>query len=283
MSLISYFRDSWKRKRARRVFQEYGYRIDQFTLASGESIEFANWLNPLIRPKRVNQQELDFFRKYIPRGSFAIDIGAHIGDTTVPMGIAAGREGLVLGLDPNPQVFKILEVNARLNAEMTHIIPWRLAVAETEKEFYFASSEASLSNGGLIEDLQDNRHGKYKFRDPIRAVNLTRFLLENYEIRLPALSFIKIDTEGLDYFILKTLHPLLDQYHPTMVTEIFEGLSPARREETFYLLKQYGYSLMNIGDFETNIHYSPKPVNRPSEMPRPGLTENILAFLKDRD
>src|SRR5450631_697373 len=107
MSILTYFKNSFARKKARRVFQDYGTRIDRFPLGNGETVEFANWLNPLLKPKVMTQTLIDFFRKYIPEGSFAIDIGANIGDMTVPMAIAAGPEGLVLGFDPNPQVFRV--------------------------------------------------------------------------------------------------------------------------------------------------------------------------------
>ena len=52
---------------------------------------------------------VDFYKKCIKKGDFVIDIGANVGDTTVPMAIAAGAEGLTLGFDPNPYVYKILE------------------------------------------------------------------------------------------------------------------------------------------------------------------------------
>jgi FkbM family methyltransferase len=38
-----------------------------------------------------------------------IDIGTYTGDTTVPMALAVGKGGIVLGLEPNQYVYKILE------------------------------------------------------------------------------------------------------------------------------------------------------------------------------
>ena len=34
-------------------------------------------------------------------------IGAHIGDTTLPIALAAGKKGFVLALEPNPYVFHV--------------------------------------------------------------------------------------------------------------------------------------------------------------------------------
>lgn len=278
MSILSYLKGSFARKKARRVHQQYGIRVDVFALKGGESIEFANWLNPLIAPKVITQSEIDFFRKYIRPGSFCIDVGANIGDKTVPMAIAAGAKGLVLGLDPNPTVFKVLEANSRLNAGKANIVPLQLAATETNKQFFFASSEASMSNGGLIEDLNDTLHGKFKHKDPIQGVNLGDYLQEHYAEWLPKLSFIKLDAEGFDYFILKTLVRLVKEHRPTIAMEVYHRISAQTRTDIFLLLKECGYTILNIGTFEGEIAVKPTPIESVEQMPLPGHTENIVAF-----
>ncbi|HWB93650.1 MAG TPA: FkbM family methyltransferase [Puia sp.] len=278
MSILSYLQGSFARKRARRIYQQYGTRVDLFRLKNGETVEFANWLNPLIQPKEITQSEIDFFRKYMAPGSLGIDIGANIGDKTVPMAIAAGADGLVLGVDPNPTVFKVLEANARLNAGRANIVPLQLAATETRKQFYFASSEASMSNGGLIENPNDPLHGKFKHKDPIQGVNLAEYLEEFYPQWLPKLSFIKLDAEGWDYFILKTLIPIVKKYRPTIAMEVYHRISAQTRSDMFSLLKEFNYTILNIGTFEGEINADPTPIESLEQMPPLGHTENIVAF-----
>ena len=278
MSILSYLKGSFARKKARRVYQQYGTRVDLFKLNGCETVEYANWLNPLIKPKVISQSEIDFFRKYIRAGSFCIDVGANIGDKTVPMAIAAGGEGLVLGVDPNPTVFSVLEENSRLNAGKAKIVPLQLAATETDKQFYFASSEASMSNGGLIESLNDPLHGKFKHKDPIQGVNLEEYLQKHYAQWLPKLSFIKLDAEGFDYFILKTLVPLVKVYHPTIAMEVYHRISAQTRSDIFSLLTGLGYTILNIGDFEGEIASNATPIESVEQMPPLGHTENIVAF-----
>ena len=277
MPIFSYLKQSFARKKARRVFQQYDIRVDKFTLTNGEEIEFANWLNPLVKPKEITLHEMNFFRQYIPEGSLAIDIGANIGDLTVSMAMAAGADGLVLALDPNPHVFRVLEANAALNRGKANIVPLRFAVTEEETQFYFASSDASMGNGGLITDLNDNRHGKYKLKDPIRGVNLGKYLQEHYMNWLPKLSLIKVDVEGLDYYVLRSLEPLLEKYHPVIITEVFHDISVEMREDTFKLLKKYGYKLQDLGDFHTEAPMPARPVNTLEDMPKMGKTSNLIA------
>ncbi len=279
MFIVDYFRQSFARKKARRIFREYEHKVDKFEI-DGQQIEFANWLNPLVKDKKITAKEIHFFKEYIPEGTFAIDIGANIGDLTVPIALAAGKQGLVLGIDPNPRVFKILQANSQLNPGSTHIVPLKMAAVENECTYYFASSEASMSNGGLIEKLDDNSHGKFKLKDPIQGVNIVKYLETHYADWLPKLSFIKIDAEGLDYFILKTLEPLLQKYRPVIIAEIYEQLTEEIRSNIFSLLKKYEYTIFNIGEFETDENFERKLINEKSEMPKYGITENIIAFTK---
>lgn len=278
MSLYTYFKESFARKKARRVFQQYGTRIDTFHFENHHVVQFANWLNPLTRPKKITQYELDFFAHYIPKGTMVIDIGANIGDLTVSMAMAAGGNGLVLGIDPNPHVFAVLKENAKLNSGKSNIKPLQLAAAEKETTFYYASSEASMSNGGLIEDFNDTRHGKYKLKEGIQGVHFGRYLEQHYSEWLPKLSLIKTDTEGWDYFVLKTLEPVIAKYRPTIIAEIFHDIDTATREGIFNLLHQYGYTILNAGQFHTEELVTTREIKNKEDMPKAGLTENIIAI-----
>ena len=51
MNIVRYFKESFRRKKARRVTQEYPAKIDSFDLKDEGTIEFANWDNPLLKLK----------------------------------------------------------------------------------------------------------------------------------------------------------------------------------------------------------------------------------------
>src|SRR5207249_11402124 len=110
--MFKYLRDSFTRKKARRITAKYPARTDVYNLENEGRIEFANWENPLTKSFIITEPMINFFKKFIRQGDMAIDIGANIGDTTVPMAIAAGKEGLTLAFDPNPYVFEILKINS---------------------------------------------------------------------------------------------------------------------------------------------------------------------------
>ena len=248
--MINYFKLWFARRKARRYFNEYPIEINSFDLPIEGKVEFAIWKNPLLRPMEIHQENVSFYKKFIQKGSLVIDIGANIGDTTVPMAIAAGKEGLTLAFDPNPHVFKVLEKNSCLNKDKTNIVPLPFAITESDEYFYYTSSEASFSNGGISRELSDY-HGSFTLKEKVKGINLENYLRTNYTEWLPKLSFIKVDAEGYDKIILKTISNLIEEYKPAIVAECFMKLSNKEKIELYEIIENKGYDLYYFYDFYT--------------------------------
>lgn len=275
--MINYFKKSLARKRARRITQEYPPTISQVNLSQDGPIDFANWSNPLVKPFVLTQPMVDFFKKFIKEGDMAIDIGANIGDTTVPMALAAGHSGITLGFDPNPYVFKILEANAALNKDKTNIVPLQYAISKDEDEFYFISSEASFGNGG-ISPTKESIHGKFVAPEKIKGIDLTQFLQREYASRVDKLSFIKIDTEGYDKEIIKSIRTLIQKYKPTIIAESFGASSDEAKMELYEVIHRDGYQIFYFEDFDINA--KTKELVNKEEMTHWKDTINIYAVSK---
>ncbi len=275
--MINYLVRSFKRKIARRITKEYPPIVNTYQLKNEGTVEFANWDNPLMHQFELTQPNIDFFRKFIKEGDLAIDIGSNIGDTTVPMGLATGKAGVTLGFDPNPVVFKILEKNASLNKDKTNIVPVRCAISSNEESFYFVSSEASFSNGG-ISPTKDSSHGKYVYPEKIKGINLNNFLVENYPDHIDKLSFIKIDTEGYDKEIVKSIGDLIEKCKPVIVAESFGKNSNEAKMELYQVIAQHGYDIFYFEEFDINA--TVKPIATAEEMTVWNDTINIYAIPK---
>lgn len=247
--MFSYLKRKFEKHKIKRTFKEYGHRVDEYDLPEFGKVSFAKWENPLEAEKRISQSQVDFYKTFLKKGDFVIDIGAHIGDTTIPMALAVGKEGTVLGFDPNPYIYKILEKNASLNKELTNIIPLQLAIATHEGDFFYSSSEATHNNGG-IADTQEHRHGKYGLGEKVKGVNLERFLNEDYPEQLKKLALIKIDTEGYDIEIIKSIATLLKKHKPHLLFECFKKLSRTERQSLYDLVADMGYALNYVEDFD---------------------------------
>lgn len=259
-------------------FKEYEFKSVNFSLSEDGNIQYSQWLHPGEFGNTITQERVNFFRTFINKGDFVIDIGANEGDTTVPMSIAAGTEGLTLGLEPNPHVFKILKVNAGLNKNKTNILPLNFAATSEDGEFTFGSGDPSYGNGGIV-GFTNNRRRNTRYKFQVQGRNIQNYLLENYsEIFLRKLSFIKIDTEGYDKEILKTITSLIMTYRPYLVVECFGPLTNREKIQLFDQLNNMNYNLFGIGDFDLN---SKQKITRANVAQR--KTYNILAIPEERN
>jgi FkbM family methyltransferase len=228
-------------RRPRLPFAEWGHELREFHLPADGLVQYAQWRHPRDRILTITQAEVDGLRQFIAPGDFAIDVGAHSGDTTVPMALAAGATGCVLALEPNRHVFQILEVNAGLNSDRTHIIPRCLAATEDDGDFVFTYGDASFCNGGA----PPRRRNPLKRRYPLKVAgrNLLRLLQEEFSEWLPKLRYVKVDAEGFDRRILQSIRPVLEGQRPVVRTEVFCRLSRHERFALFDLLTNCGYRL----------------------------------------
>lgn len=253
--MFNYLKLRKEKKQIKRIFKEYGYHIETFTLSKEGKVDFALWDNPLEQKKDVTQEGVNFYKQFAPKGSLVIDIGSHMGDTTVPMALAAGKEGLTLAFDPNPHVFKVLMQNAGLNRGKTNIIPLNYAISVEDGEFYYNSSEATHNNGGISEHKK-NRHGKYRLIEKVKGINLEKYLQKEHSDFIDKISLIKIDTEGYDLEIIRSIRELILKYRPTIIAECFKKLKQGLRYDLFELFQEIKYDLFQIIDFSTRYEYT---------------------------
>jgi FkbM family methyltransferase len=222
-------------------FAHWGSEVQDFRLADGV-VQFAQWRHPRVSVQTITQREIDGLSRFIRPGDFAIDVGAHTGDTTVPMALAAGASGCVLALEPNPYVFEVLKRNAALNANRTCIVAKCVAATAKDGAFVFHYGDASYCNGGLSRGWFRN---PLRRRYPMAVVgrNLLRILQDQYVAWLPKLAYIKIDAEGHDYAILQSILPVLRQRQPVIRAEVFGRLPATERHALFDLLTTTGYEV----------------------------------------
>jgi FkbM family methyltransferase len=243
--MLGYVTRRIQRHRSKRTFREYGWEVRRFVLEREGAVEYAQWLHPFEKPKTIAQADVDGWRCFLGAGDFAVDVGAHTGDTTVPMALACGPDGLVLALEPNPHVFRVLEANARLNPGMARIAPENFAATAGDGEFVFHYWDASFGNGGYLSRLHNQRHGhRYPLR--VQGRNLERFLRERHAARLPRLRLIKTDAEGYDRDVIASLRGVVKEFRPVVVCEVHRKLDDGERRALHdalaldaYVLRRY--------------------------------------------
>ncbi len=208
----------------------YPSHIHCFQLEAEGRVEFAQWQHPEADSLEITQTGIDALRAVVSPGDFALDIGAHTGERTVPLALAAGPTGLVLALEPDPCLYPVLAENARLNPDKTRIDARQLAVSDTDGQF-------QVSQGWPL----------FRRRPPLQVEgrNLYYMLKTEFPSWLPKLKYVRVDAEGHDLKILESIRPILSERRPTIACEVFGKLVASERLAIYDFLDHLGYNLTN--------------------------------------
>jgi len=222
--------------------KEYAFDVESFTLPSEGQIQYAHWRHPKESRKEFSQGAVNAIRRFLREGDVAIDIGAHVGDSTLPIALAVGPKGLVFALEPNRYVFKILQKNSALNPTRANIVPLMFAATPEDGEFEFEYSDSGFCNGGLHKGINRWTHTHF-FKLPVAGKNLVNYLKANHPDALNKIRYIKIDTEGFDRAVAGSLRELLELNHPFIKSEIYEHLPADQRRGYHQDLRSLGYRI----------------------------------------
>lgn len=164
-------------------------------------------------------------------GDIVFDIGANVGYFTLSLSKLTGENGQVFSFEAIPNTAKILSKNCELN---------------------------NLKNVRLFEHAVSNKNGTSIFLIPEKGENHTMASMvwhkddssvekvlvdtiaidQHPELSTLSPSFIKIDVEGAEAFVLAGMKELLKRSYP----KIFIECSSAGRKESWELLTDIGYS-----------------------------------------
>jgi FkbM family methyltransferase len=225
----------------------YGFKIKRFDLPKDGTIEYAQWLHPKDRGTEIKQASVDALLKFLSPGDVAIDIGAHSGDSTIPIALAVGKSGCVLALEPNRYVFPVLKKNSELNTAKTNIIPLMFAATPEDAEMEFQYSDSGFCNGGRFQGMSRWIHG-HAFKLKVQGRNLQSFLRKEFPELLHRIRYIKMDTEGYESEVLRSLDGLLSECKPFLKVEVYRKLDDTQRRELYRLISAHRYVIHKIAD-----------------------------------
>lgn len=225
--------------------KKYLYQVNEFALGGGLVARYAQWLHPAESPKQITADQVRAYREFLGPGDFCIDIGAHTGDSTLPMAIAAGPTGFTLALEPNPFVYHVLEKNARANRGIANIQTLMAAATPAECFMQFEYSDSGFCNGGRHEGISSLAHG-HAFKLQVFGIDLARELRESFGDVLPRLRFIKVDAEGYDLYVVRSIQAIIQEFRPCLKLEVFKDSSTAYRKELFSIFLDNRYGIHRI-------------------------------------
>lgn len=204
-----------------------------------KKFRYHRWLHPMQGEWELislfTDEIMENISKIVDSDSIVIDIGAQSGNMSVAYSLFADK---VISFEPNPATYEVLEKNAELNPK---IIPFNYAVSDDEGPLEFHYSDNGLCNGGYAKRTNFGV-GVTGHDIPVDVwgVNLDSFLEKNNLID-KRVSLIKIDTEGHDKDILKTLVNIIHRDKPVIITEVYTGLDSQEAMEMMSVIDAIGY------------------------------------------
>ena len=229
----------------------YEYSVEEHLVEGFAPFKYAHWLHPKERRRAFHANQINELKKFVLPGDFCIDIGAHTGDTTIPMALAVGKNGLVLAIEPNRYVYPVLNTTTLLNSHCLPIVPLMAAAGTNYGEMTFEYSDSGYCNGGKHENISKWKHG-HAFPLKVVSVDIADYLHSRFADYLPKLKFIKVDTEGYDLFILEALAEILEKHRPYIKAEVYKKTDSLYRSKMFNLLTKMGYRIYH-GDRDEHL------------------------------
>jgi len=185
---------------------------------------------------------LQVMQNLIKPGHCAVDVGAHIGTESLMLSQLVGANGHVVSIEPDPNNFKSLAANVRLNAA-SNVQLMQAAISDNSGQLQFVQGIGVL--GHLVDNSNDPTI------DPASLITIQVHTLDElFASKQPAVNFVKIDVEGFEVSVLSGASQLLCEQQPTIMLELHSYRSARGCAD---ILNQAGYKVELVDTPEKDI------------------------------
>ena len=156
---------------------------------------------------------IDVIKKLVHEGDVAVDAGANIGTHTLILAKLVGASGGVFAFDPDPKSVKRLTENITLN-HLTHVKILQSGLSDKEGSIRLFSYGNEMLDQGTASLYELPKLHKTSIEVPVQT--LDRFVQHEGVRRF---DFIKIDTRGSDFPIIRGARKTIEKFRPHIIFE----------------------------------------------------------------
>ncbi|MEM9888268.1 MAG: FkbM family methyltransferase [Bacteroidota bacterium] len=209
----------------------------------------------------------------IPAGATALDVGANFGHYTAFLAQQVGKDGQVYAFEPIPTAFKIAQAVTRSYPQV-QLYQKGVGVSEEIVAFHLPIDDWKNKSFGLAH-LETK-----KVREEARTIAIKASIVAIDDFLLPQLmrlDFVKIDTEGSEFFVLKGMQKTIERFQPIIYVELvsdFLARYDVRTLDVYQFIRAIDYSLYCYRDecflpfegehFSDNFLLCPKSMQLPN-------------------
>ena len=168
---------------------------------------------------QYSESEVALMRAFLREGGTVIDVGANIGDLTIPLARIVGESGRVFAIESHPEHINVLCANLALN-DIRNTKPINAFVATSDKV-----------------DTASEVWGKFAY---VSEGWDTQFLALD-SLELTACDLIKVDVDGKEMEVLQSGEMQIERFRPVLYFE--NDVREASPALLSYLMSKMGYDL----------------------------------------
>ena len=166
---------------------------------------------------QYSESEVNVLRAFIRPGDTVLDIGANIGDLTLPMSRFVGDNGRVYAVESHADTYHVLCANLALNG-----------IQNVKAINCFIADSAQSGHGRAVGQIR------------LCQRDLGRALVADDALGIETCSFIKVDVDGKELEVLRSARGLMEKNRPVLY---FENDDRAASAALLDYAMQLGYDL----------------------------------------
>ena len=146
--------------------------------------------------------EIKRISQFIDKNSTVLIVGAHIGSLAIPIAKTCSK---VVAIEANPNNFKLLQTNVKLN-NTSNITLHNIAASDKKETIKF---QLNTVNSGGSKRVPVTNHYMYTYDNP-EVIDVEAYALDTY-LSNEDFDLVFIDIEGSEYFAMQGMADILGQ------------------------------------------------------------------------
>lgn len=155
----------------------------------------------------------------------ALDIGANIGNHSIYF---SRHFSSVLAFEPHPRIFELLSFNAKI---VDNVVPFQFGLGEADESLDLNENPENMGSASV----------KHKWTADGGTVKVRIRRLDGLDLGAGAISFMKIDVEGLESSVIRGARETIRKHQPLILMEQLESEFSGGSTESIEFLRQEGY------------------------------------------
>jgi len=168
---------------------------------------------------QYSEAEIRMMGNFLREGSTVVDVGANIGDLTVPLSQLVGKEGRVYAIESHPENFNVLCANLALNG-----------IVNTKPINAFVATSDAVETSSAV-------WGTHAYTGETWRPHFIG--LDSLELN--ALDLLKVDVDGKELEVLRSGEMQIERFRPVLYFE--NDMKEASAELLSFVIDKLGYEL----------------------------------------